>query len=757
MIIRRLTPLLLWLCYATAASAAPFDEPELLDPADAYRMSVETDGDGIAVHWRIADGYYLYRDKLAFSSTTPGITLGEAALPPPTEVKQDPFFGEMAIYRGDISIALPLTREPGPAMQLALDVRSQGCADIGICYPPETRQAKLQLAALELPPPVAPLSSPAAPALLEQLGQRFGFGNDEPEFLEPDAAFMLSVDPSTDGQGIVARWQIADGYYLYRDKFAFSVADGSSVRLGSAQLPDGKVKKDPYFGSMEIYLHEVAAEVPLERLDNAAGSVSFTAKYQGCADEGICYPPMQREFQVNLPFISQAVAAPAPAQFAAQPPPGDSFSAQDSIARTLAGSSSLLTVLTFFGFGLLLAFTPCVFPMIPILSGIIVGHGHKVTTRKAFALSSAYVLAMAITYTTAGVIAGLFGSNLQAAFQNPWILGSFSAVFVALALSMFGFYDLQMPNWLQTKLSSASHKQKGGTVAGAGVMGFLSALIVGPCVAAPLAGALIYIGQTGDALLGGVALFALSLGMGAPLLVIGTSAGKLMPKAGPWMEPIKKVFGVMLLGVAIWMLERIIPGPAALLLWAALLLVSAIYLGALQALPAASGRWHKLWKGVGLVLLVYGVLLVLGASRGNDNVLQPLAGFSSGGADAHLELPFKPVKSLADVQREVEQASRQGRSVMLDFYADWCVTCKEMERETFSDPAVHRALVNTTTLQADVTANDDIDQELLKHYGLIGPPTIMFFGTDGKERRGYRVMGFLDAEDFRRQIEAALR
>ncbi|HEY5789232.1 MAG TPA: protein-disulfide reductase DsbD [Gammaproteobacteria bacterium] len=747
--------LLLAASHLGAAPLPGFGDSELLRPEQAYRMQAEARGDGLVVRWQIADGYYLYRDKLGFSSATPGITLGAAALPAPTEIKQDAFFGEMAVYRGEVAIPVAVERPPGPATVLALEVNAQGCADIGVCYPPETRRTELQLAALE-----APAAPPATP-LLQLLGQKLGFGNDEPEFLDPEVAFVFSADPTPDGRALVARWQIADGYYLYRDKFAFSVADGAPVRLGEAALPDGKVKQDPYFGRMEIYTHEVAATVPVARIAQADGPVTVTASYQGCADEGICYPPMQQQFVLDLGLISSAAAAPAPAQFAAQPAaPGVSLSEQDSIAAALAGGSTLLTVASFFGFGLLLAFTPCVFPMIPILSGIIVGHGRQVTTRKAFALSAVYVLAMAVTYTAAGVVAGLFGSNLQAAFQNPWILGAFSAVFVALALSMFGFYDLQMPSWLQTKLSEVSHRQKGGSLAGAGVMGVLSALIVGPCVAAPLAGALIYIGQTGDALLGGTALFALSLGMGAPLLAIGTSAGRLLPRAGAWMEAVKKVFGVLLLGVAIWMLERIVPGPVALLLWAALLVVSAIYLGALQALPAGSSGWRKTWKGLGLVLLVYGALLVLGATRGNDDVLRPLAGFhvaGLGGGEAHAELPFKRIKSVADLEREVAQAVQQGRSVMLDYYADWCVTCKEMERETFVDPGVHRALVNTTTLQADVTANDAEDQALLRHFGLIGPPTILFFGSDGVERRSHRVMGFMDADAFRRQIESALR
>lgn len=405
--------------------------------------------------------------------------------------------------------------------------------------------------------------------------------------------------------------------------------------------------------------------------------------------------------------------------------------------------------------------------MIPILSSIIVGQGEEITTRRAFTMSLVYVLAMALTYTVAGVVAGLFGENLQAAFQNPWILGTFSVVFVLLALSMFGFYDLQMPAALQSRLSEISNKQKGGTLIGVGVMGFLSALIVGPCVAAPLAGALIYIGQTGDAVLGGMALFALSLGMGAPLLAIGTSAGKILPRAGDWMNTIKAVFGVMLLAVAIWMLERILPVAIVMGLWAALVIVSGIYMGAIEPLGKDANGWQKLWKGVGLILLVYGILMLVGVAAGGRDTLQPLHGVMGGiggssamtanQAASNHELAFKQIKGLTGLEREIANASASGKPIMLDFYADWCVSCKEMEKFTFSDAGVQGALQNAVLLQADVTANDAQDKALLKRFGIFGPPSIMFFGPDGQERRPYRVVGFMNASDFRAHAQQALR
>ncbi len=735
-------------------------EPQLLDPSEAYRVSVTANRESLEVVWRIADGYYLYRDKLGFASASDGVTLGEAALPMPTEVLEDAFFGKMAVYRGEITLTIPFTGRAANDT-LALDIKAQGCADIGICFPPETRRVDVAL------PAAAPAKSGSGGSggaldALAALGAKLGFGTQEPEFLEPDQAFVLSAAATPSGDALLARWAIADGYYLYRDKFAFS-SDAEDPLLGAAELPPGKIKDDPYFGRMEIHTGEVVARVPLQRKATAPGPLTFTATYQGCADGGICYPPIRKTLTVALPGLN-ALVAPAAAAPAAPPAsaPPVSLSEQDSIAASLARGASLLTILTFFGFGLLLAFTPCVFPMIPILSGIIVGHGAKVSTRRAFVLSLVYVLAMALTYTVAGVLAGLFGGNLQATFQNPWILGSFAALFVVLSLSMFGLYDLQVPNWAQSRLSATSNRQRPGSLTGVAVMGFLSALIVGPCVAAPLAGALIYIGQTGDAVLGGAALFSLSLGMGAPLLLIGTSAGKLLPKAGPWMDAIKAVFGVLLLGVAIWMLERILPAALTMTLWAALLIVSAIYLGALDHLAPGASGWRRLWKGAGLVMLLYGAVLLVGAAGGGRDLFQPLRGLGlvQGGAlqagTRHEGLAFKPIKSVDYLRREEAQANAQGRGVMLDFYADWCVTCKQMERETFSDAGVQARLADTLLLQADVTDNDAVDLALLREFGLIGPPTILFFGRDGSERRHLRVMGFMDAADFSRQIDAAL-
>ncbi len=608
--------------------------------------------------------------------------------------------------------------------------------------------------AIELP---AEQESGGLKGLLGSIGQRLGLGGGEETFLQPEQAFVPGVEV-VDPYTLRASWEIADGYYLYRDKFSFEIEGEPGVTIASVDLPRGKEKNDEAFGLMEVFYHEALATLALEREEKGARELTLVVKFQGCADAGFCYPPMRQAIPVTLPAATQ----PPPERTAAAPAPGY-VSEQDRLARSLGEQSIALSMLTFFGLGLLLTFTPCVFPMIPILSSIIAGQGERITTGRAFTLSLVYVLAMALTYTAAGVVAGYTGANLQAAFQNPWILGTFALVFVALSLSMFGFYELQMPARLQSRLTELSNRQRGGTLPGVAVMGFLSALIVGPCVAAPLAGALIYISQTGDAVLGGLALFSLSMGMGAPLLLIGTSAGKLLPKAGPWMDAIKAVFGVMLLAVAIWMVERIVPGPVALALWAALFIVSAIYLRALEPLQPEASGWSRLWKGLGVFLLVYGAILLLGAASGGRDLLRPLAGLNTpvavaaSGQTVAGHLQFRQIKGVAGLEQALEEARRNGQPVMLDFYADWCVSCKEMEAVTFSDPAVIAALDGVMLLQADVTANDEQDKALLQRFGLIGPPSILFFDSSGRELRPYRLVGFLGPEEFQQLVNSAIR
>ena len=624
-----------------------------------------------------------------------------------------------------------------------------------------------------------------APGLAELLKLGEGIGIDasgEDEFLDPDVAFVLDAAPAGP-EAIEARWSIAEGYYLYRDKFRFSTGEGSGATLGEAGFPKGKIKDDEYFGPMEVYYGSVAAIVPVAHAGRAGaagvGEVAVDVTYQGCAEAGLCYPPITKTVSLLLPAARADTGAgaapdasnlpgPAPAPGVPNLPGSGPEGAasidlpeQDRIAAALISGNRWLVVLSLFGAGLLLTFTPCVLPMVPILSSIIVGQGTDrrggVTTRRAFMLSLVYVLAMALTYTVAGVLAGLFGANLAAAFQDPWIVSGFALVFVLLSLSMFGFYELQVPASWQVRLTALSHRQRAGTYAGVGVMGALSALIVGPCVAAPLAGVLIYIGRTGDPVLGGIALFALGMGMGVPLIVAGVSAGKLLPRAGAWMNAVKAVFGVMLLAVAIYLIERVVPEPVSLLMWAALLIVCSIYMGALDSLTAESGGWRRLWKGAGLVMLVYGVLVMVGVAGGRGDLLRPLQGIGLvAGGQAEHELAFKRVKGVDGLNAELRPAAVRGQAVMLDYYADWCVSCKEMERFTFSDPAVRTALAGVLLLQTDVTANDALDKALLAEFGLFGPPAILFFGPDGRELPELRVVGFMNAGEFRRIVERAV-
>lgn len=736
-------------------------EEEFLEPDQAFRLSAEAAGENaVRVRWEIADGYYLYQSKLGFQSTTEGISIGEPTLPA-AETKEDEFFGQVQIYRDRLEIQLPVERSPGAPNRLTLEARSQGCADAGLCYPPRRQQLEIELpvlAAATLPP--EPLADQALPAGPGALGQSLGLGADE-DILPVEEAFRFTAEVAA-ADRLQLTWDIAPGTYLYSHLLEISLEDHPDVALASFERPRGEIKAnsilpDGSVGDVEVYHGQVALGLPLVRGSRPPTEVTLIAKYQGCAEIGICYPPQTQRVTLSLPEAlfttvlpaaeaAPAVAAPAAAASATDQP----ISEQDQIAAVLANSGLWVVIAAFFGFGLLLAFTPCVFPMIPILSGIIAGQGTKITTRRAFVLSLVYVLAMALTYTLVGVLAGLFGANLQAAFQDPWVLSAFALIFVLLALSMFGFYDLQLPSSLQSKLAELSNQQEGGTLIGVAIMGLLSALIVGPCVAPPLFGALIYISQTGDALLGGVALFALSMGMGAPLIAIGTSAGKLLPRAGAWMDAVKAVFGVALLGVAIFMLERILPPAVAMLLWGILLICSAVYMGALTPLPPATSGWRKLWKGLGVVLLVYGALMLLGVAAGGKDTVQPLRGLAvGGGSGAVAEAAFTRIKTVEDLDRELAKAGALGKPVMLDFYADWCVTCKELERYTFSDPTVITELGRFVLLKADVTANDAADQALMQgRFGLPGPPAILFFATSGAELKGYRLVGFKSAEDF---------
>jgi thiol:disulfide interchange protein DsbD len=570
------------------------------------------------------------------------------------------------------------------------------------------------------------------------------------DFLDPEDAFKFSAVVIDGGKSVEARFSIADGYYLYHERFAFAASDG--VLLGTPQFPPAKIKFDQTFNKeLEIYRGDVAVKLPVQ---SGNGAFKLTAKLQGCADHGICYPPEARTAQLVLGAASNE-SGPLSASPTSAVPLSAAPTDQTSIEKALQ-SRSLLTVLPiFFVLGLLLSFTPCVLPMLPILSSIIVGQSgpqrdggeRGLTKARGFVLALAYALGMMIVYTALGIAAGLAGQGLAAALQQPWVLTLFAALLVALALSMFGFYELQLPSALQTRLAQASGSMSGGRLGGVFAMGVLSALIVGPCVAAPLAGALLYISQTRDVLIGGSALFAMAAGMSVPLLLIGVSAGALLPRAGHWMESVKRLFGVLLIAVALWTISPVIPAWAQMLAWAALFIVSAAYLRALDALPVDASGWVRLWKGAGVLLLVFGVVQIVGVASGGRDVLRPLQQFASGRGTAEKgSLTWGRVDSVEQLDAAIAGAT--GKPMLLDFYADWCVSCKEMERFTFTDPRVAAKLAGFQLLRADVTANNDRDRALLKRFHLFGPPGTIFFDGQGREVPRTRVVGFESANQF---------
>ena len=555
--------------------------------------------------------------------------------------------------------------------------------------------------------------------------------------LPPQLAFKPQVR-AIDARTLEVRFEITRGYYLYGDKFRFQL-DAEGAALGAPRLPKGKSVEDATFGRVDVYYDRVRLTLPVERPPGGALAATLHITSQGCAEAGVCYPPLRQSLPVELP--------PAGAVTASAGLGGDE---SGTIGRWLGEAAPWLVVVSFFGFGLLLAFTPCVFPMLPIVSGIIVGAGTQVTPRRGLVLSLAYVFGMAVAYAAAGVAAGLSGTLLAAALQNAWVLGGMAVLFVALALSMFGVYELQLPSAWQSQVTEEAGHFRAGSLPGVAAMGAVSALVVGPCVAAPLAGALLYIGQTGDALLGGVALFFMALGMGVPLVAVGASAGALLPRAGAWMDGVKKAFGVALLATAWSLLAPVLPPAFYLGGWAVLCIVTAIWLRAIDPLPVHAPAGLRVLKGVAVVLLLVGCVQLVGAFSGASDPWRPLAGLRA--TEAAPKLPFERVRTLAELEARISAA---GRPVLVDYYADWCVACKDMERSTFADDRVRQRLAGWTLLQVDVTANSDDDKALLARFGLFGPPGIVFFDARGVEVPNVRVVGFQNADAFLRTLALA--
>lgn len=568
------------------------------------------------------------------------------------------------------------------------------------------------------------------------------FGITQRKVLSPEEAFNLKVQKT--GEVISIKLSVGEGIYVYDDKLKISISDPKVVSLDKEIKRPSPTKHDEYL------VHEKAINllIPINLIKKYINSGQYKIKveYQGCATSGICYQPMSKEFSFDLGSGSKKANIIE-----------KELSEQDAIANSLKNDSVWLVLLTFFGFGLLLSLTPCIFPMIPILSSIIVSQAEKITTKRAFFLSLVYVVSMALAYTIAGVLAGLFGANIQAALQNPWIISIFSLVFVFLAFSMFGFYEIQMPRFIQSRLTKKSDEMQGHGIIGVAIMGFLSALIMGPCVAAPLAGALVYIGQSGDALLGGLSLFVMSLGMGVPLLLVGVGAKRYMPKPGVWMNNVSATFGVVMLALAIWTLSRIVDANIIMFMWTFLAIGSAVYMGALERLKDDAKGIDKLIKSMAVIILIYGAILFVGSVSGATNPLNPLSKFTqkslvSAQIEVSEENDFELVKNLGELESIIKNSKKP---ILVDFYADWCVSCVELDTYTFSDPLVKSKMKNFKLVRVDVTKNSKDDKELLNKFGLFGPPAIMFF-KDKQELKSKRIIGFKDSKEFLEQLNGII-
>lgn len=590
----------------------------------------------------------------------------------------------------------------------------------------------------------------AAPGVFGSL-----FGNDEPALLPVEQAFPISAKLTAPDR-IVASWDVQQGYYLYRGKLAFELegADKDNA-IQRVQTPAGEPKEDPYFGHLEVYHKPVEATLQLKH--PVRHPLELVAHYQGCADAGLCYPPQTTRIRL-VPAGLDANIGMAPAA-ASAPAASLLQTGTNQLTQILQEGRPLPILAAFFAAGLLLAFTACLYPMIPILSGLIAGDRHRRHGARAFLLSLVYVESTALAYAVAGVVAGLTGRAVQADLQSPLFLGAFAAVFIALALSMFGLYDLQLPSRLQTRLFEASRHQRGGTLIGVAVMGAFSVLIVGACSGPALIAALVFISGTGNAWLGGLALFVLANGMGVPLLLIGTAAGKWLPHAGHWMETIRRIFGVLFLAVALWMIDRVLPAELSLALWGALLLGCGVYLGGLDRLTGAAGGMQRLRKTGGLLMLLWGSVALVGAAAGGGDLRQPLRALTTAASDPVSTVQasgFRQVGSVQELNAELRRASAADQPVLLDVYADWCVYCVELDKRTFSDPKVRQLLTGAVKLRADVTAMNAADKALLQRLGVFLPPAVMFFGPDGHERRDLRVVGFLGPAPFLQRAQLGL-
>ncbi len=728
-------------------------EEDLLPPDQAFSVNARAiDANTVEVEWTAADGYYMYNDKFNFKSETLGIEIGPITLPPGKKkfgIRPDGTEGELEVYRHKLAIKVPLIRT-GDATSLRITVGAQGCADLGVCYPPAKHTILLNL-------PTAAKANSGIQKLSSLSNSLLGGG--QREFLSPDQAFSYSANLDQNGN-IVANWTVADGYYLYKEKFKFST-DTAGVQLGKVNLPKGKmhtgILPDGTEGEVEVYMNSLSIVIPVDNAP-AAGKLSFTAKFQGCADAGICYPPMTKKTDLTLTnnIATKTTTTPAP-------------SASTTNTNGEHENSYLWYILVAFVVGLGLTFTPCVLPMIPILSSIIVGQSTdgKITKFKGGMLSASYVLGTSVIYTIAGYFAGKSGDQLQAHFQNIWLIGGVSIVLVILSLSMFGLFTIQMPAAIQSRMQTQSSGLKSGSLFGVFVMGILSSMIVGACASPILLSVLLVAIESHDPILGSLIMFSMSWGMGVILIGIGIGAGALIPKAGTWMDNVKYFFGVLLIAVAIHIMT-VLPDVPVLLLWGVFFITLGVYMGATQSLPDAASGWRSFWKGIGTVLLVWGVLSLIGSIQGNRDIMHPVdfSSFSSGGSTMMVSEGsssksgheiFTQITSIADLDRELANAKAAGKPVMIDFFATWCTDCLRLEKTTFSDPAVKKLMSNFVALQVDVTDPSNPDTSAVqKRLGVYGPPAILFYTPQGQRNKSKDFYGFKDAEEFSDHLKQAL-
>lgn len=580
---------------------------------------------------------------------------------------------------------------------------------------------------------------------LPAYGQSLPGSNDE--FLPVDQAFGYSLEQNSDGT-LSLLWDITPGYYLYRKRME---VEGNNSGVEDIIFPEGETITDEFFGDSEVYFNRA------ELLIAPGDATTLSLSWQGCAEAGLCYPPQS----VTIDLSGQPVTGPGAGNTARQggvsPAPGEELAEDQSLAGQLADSGLLWNLMIFFGLGILLVFTPCVLPMIPILSAVIVGS--EAGRGRAFGLSLVFVVAMAVTYALLGVAAALAGANLQALLQTPVFIVPLAVIFVLLALSMFGLYELQLPAFVRDRLDKVNSRQKGGSLSGAAVMGVISALLASPCMTAPLAGALIFIADTGNATLGGLALFALGLGMGAPLIALATIGSGLLPKPGAWMNGVKAVFGLILLGTAVWFLERILDDALVLALWGALALATGLAMRHLAHTRVTEAPLKLLFGSTGVAIALWGAIMMTGAAAGGTRLWQPLHTMAGSGgvvqAEETTHARFETFKSLDDLNRAVETAGNNGQWTLVDFYADWCISCKVIEEEVFGNPEVVETISSMQRLRADVTANDAVDQELMSELQVVGPPTILIIGPDGQEYRAQRTTGEVSAQRFLERLAAA--